>query len=186
MGVIETAHLALSDIKENCETVISSESRLKAWCAWRKVRDEAYAVGLAPIVQAMETGAITSGKVRRVLEVNYARWWLNTTVDNEEVIRTFVSVEHEQRIRDFRALDDKFTALTKDWLRARLCSDLPSQDSVSRSSEWGVLRHEMGNPCCDPKFVMNNVDRLHVQIREFHSCRTVRKSMGNANGQSGP
>ncbi|WP_342655688.1 DUF3320 domain-containing protein [Pseudomonas sp. F3-2] len=143
-GIDETAHLALSDLKKNCETVVSSEPRLKAWCSWRKVRDEAFAVGLAPIVNAMEIGAITSGKVRRVLEVNYARWWLNTTVDNEEVIRTFVSVEHEQRIRDFRALDDKFTALTKDWLRARLCADLPSQDSVSRSSDWGLLRHEMG------------------------------------------
>jgi len=143
-GVDETAHLSLSDLKKNCETVVSSEPRLRAWCAWRKVRDEAFAVGLAPIVQAMESGVITSGKVRRVLEVNYARWWLNTTVDNEEVIRTFVSVEHEQRIRDFRALDDKFTELTKDWLRARLCADLPSQDSVSRSSEWGLLRHEMG------------------------------------------
>ncbi|CAK9890129.1 DUF3320 domain-containing protein [Pseudomonas fluorescens] len=144
MGIDETAHLSLNNLKKNCETVVSFESRLKAWCAWRKVRDEAFAVGLAPIVQAMETGAITSGKVRRVLEVNYARWWLNTTVDSEEVIRTFVSVEHEQRIRDFRALDDKFTELTKDWLRARLCADLPSQDSVSRSSEWGLLRHEMG------------------------------------------
>ncbi|WP_354000742.1 DUF3320 domain-containing protein [Pseudomonas plecoglossicida] len=143
-GVDETAHLSLSDLKKNCETVVSSEPRLRAWCAWRKVRDEAFAVGLAPIVQAMESGVITSGKVRRVLEVNYARWWLNTTVDNEEVIRTFVSVEHEQRIRDFRALDEKFTELTKDWLRARLCADLPSQDSVSRSSEWGLLRHEMG------------------------------------------
>lgn len=143
-GANETAHLSLNDLKKNCETVVSSEPRLKAWCAWRKVRNEAFAVGLAPIVQAMESGAITSGKVRRVLEVNYARWWLNCTVDNEEVIRTFVSVEHEQRIRDFRELDDKFTELTKDWLRARLCADLPSQDSVSRSSEWGLLRHEMG------------------------------------------
>ncbi|XRA83939.1 DUF3320 domain-containing protein [Pseudomonas putida] len=142
-GTDETAHLSLDDLKKSCETVVSSEARLKAWCAWRKVRDEAFAVGLAPIVQAMERGAITSGKVRRVFEVNYARWWLNTTVDNEEVIRTFVSVEHEQR-SDFRALDDKFTELTKDWLRARLCADLPSQDSVSRSSEWGLLRHEMG------------------------------------------
>ncbi|MNJ08899.1 ATP-dependent RecD-like DNA helicase [compost metagenome] len=143
-AIDETAHLSLNDLKKNCETVVSSEARLKAWCAWRKVRDEAFAVGLAPIVLGMESGAITSGKVRRVLEVNYARWWLNNTVDNEEVIRTFVSAEHEQRIRDFSALDDKFTELTKDWLRARLCADLPSQESVSRSSEWGLLRHEMG------------------------------------------
>jgi very-short-patch-repair endonuclease len=143
-GVAENAYLSLSDLRQNCEAVVSREPQLRAWCAWRKVRDEAFAAGLGSIVQAMETGAVTSGKVRRVLEVNYARWWLNTTVDLDDVIRTFVSVEHEQRIRDFRALDDKFTELTKDLLRARLCADLPSQDSVSRSSEWGLLRHEMG------------------------------------------
>lgn len=142
-GMDEVSDLALADLKFNCDQVVSSAPRLKAWCSWRKVRDEAYSVGLANIVQAMENGTIASGRVRKVFEVNYARWWLNATVDNEAVIRTFVSVEHEQRIRDFRALDDKFTALTRDWLRARLCSDLPSQESVSRSSEWGLLRHEM-------------------------------------------
>jgi very-short-patch-repair endonuclease len=143
-GMSQAVDLSLADLKLNCDSVVSSAPRLKAWCAWRKVRDEAYSVGLAHVVQAMENGTITSGKVRKVFEVNYARWWLNATVDNESVIRTFVSAEHEQRIRDFRALDDKFTALTRDWLRARLCSDLPSQESVSRSSEWGLLRHEMG------------------------------------------
>lgn len=143
-AVGQNAHLSLSDLRQNCEAVVSCEPQLKTWCAWRKVRDDAFAAGLGSIVQAMETGAVTAGKVRRVLEVNYARWWLNTTVDLDDVIRTFVSVEHEQRIRDFRALDDKFTELTKDLLRARLCADLPSQESVSRSSEWGLLRHEMG------------------------------------------
>ncbi|MGF6099276.1 DUF3320 domain-containing protein [Pseudomonas sp. 18175] len=141
--VVANSQLCLDDLRGNCELMVLSEPRLRAWCAWRKVRDEAFAAGLAPIVEAMESGAITLGKVRRVLEVNYARWWLNATVDNEAVIRTFVSAEHEQRIRDFRALDDKFTALTRDWLRARLCSELPNQESVSRSSEWGLLRHEM-------------------------------------------
>ncbi|WP_409265120.1 DUF3320 domain-containing protein [Pseudomonas sp. KCJK8521] len=155
--VAANSELSLEELKKNCELMVASEPRLRAWCAWRKVRDEAYAVGLAPIVEAMEIGAITAGKVRRVLEVNYARWWLNATVDNEAVIRTFVSAEHEQRVRDFRALDDKFIALTRDWLRARLCSELPSQESVTRSSEWGLLRHEM------------NKKTRHMPLRELMS-----------------
>jgi len=156
-AVSANAEYSLEQIKHNCESFVTSEPRLRAWCAWRKVRDEAFAAGLAPIVEAMESGAITNGKVRRVLEVNYARWWLNATVDNEAVIRTFVSAEHEQRIRDFRALDDKFIALTRDWLRARLCSELPSQESVSRSSEWGLLRHEM------------NKKTRHIPLRDLMS-----------------
>lgn len=156
-AVVINADLSLDGVRQNCELMIASEPRLRAWCAWRKIRDEAIVVGLAPIVAAMESGAIIAGKVRRVLEVNYARWWLNATVDNEAVIRTFVSAEHEQRIRDFRALDDKFIALTRDWLRARLCSELPGQDSVSRSSEWGLLRHEMSKKT------------RHIPLRELMS-----------------
>lgn len=156
-GIGEVAELSIERLIFNCESVISSGARLRAWCAWRKVKDEALAKGLASIVSALENGAIAPGKVRRVLEVNYARWWLNATVDNEEVIRSFVSAEHEQRIRDFRTLDDKFIALTRDWLRARLCADLPSQDSVSRSSEWGLLRHEMGKKT------------KHIPLRELMS-----------------
>jgi hypothetical protein len=50
--------------------------------------------------------------------VNYSRWWLDAVVDNEEVIRTFVSAQHEKRIRDFKALDDRFTDLTRSYVRA--------------------------------------------------------------------
>ncbi|WP_241771426.1 DUF3320 domain-containing protein [Xanthomonas arboricola] len=76
-------------------------------------------------------------------------------VDHEPVIRGFVSAEHEQRIRDFCELDERFTVLTRDWLRARLCAHLPSQDNVSRNSEWGLLRHEMGKK------------RAHLPLREL-------------------
>jgi very-short-patch-repair endonuclease len=142
-GQADLNELTLTTLIERCEAVVCSEHGLRAWCAWRKVSDEASATGLHSVVEAMQLGHIQTGGVRKTFETNYARWWLNAVVDNEPVIRGFVSVEHEQRIRDFRALDDRFTDLTRNWLRARLCADLPSPDSISKSSEWGVLRHEM-------------------------------------------
>lgn len=142
-GQANIDELTLDALVDRCEEIIRSEHGLRAWCAWRKVSDEASAKGLHSLIQAMYLGQIDMGGVRKAFETNYARWWLNAVVDIEPVIRGFVSVEHEQRIRDFRALDDRFTALTRDWLRARLCADLPSPDSISKSSEWGVLRHEM-------------------------------------------
>lgn len=126
-----------------CEQLVQSANGLHAWCAWKKACDEATALGLLPLVEALRAGHVLQGSVRKTFETNYAHWWLNTAVDNEPVIRTFVSVEHEQRIRDFRELDDRFNSLTRDLLRARLCAELPTQDSVSKSSEWGVLRHEI-------------------------------------------
>lgn len=135
--------VALNDLIERCNGIIQSEPRLNAWCAWRKVRGQAILLGLSGVVAGIENGAVKAGQVRHAFETNYSRWWLNIVVDSEPVIRTFVAAEHEKRIGDFRALETRYTELTRAWIRARLCADLPQQESVTRSSEWGLLRHEM-------------------------------------------
>lgn len=147
--------MSLDGLIEHSQSIMRAEHSLRSWCAWCQARDEALALGLATLVQGIEQGQVGPGQARRTFETNYARWWLNAVVDHEPVIRRFVSAEHEQRIRDFRELDERFTALTRDWLRARLCADLPSQDNVSRNSEWGVLRHEIGKK------------RAHLPLREL-------------------
>ena len=135
--------IALDALCDRCEAIVRSESRLNAWCAWRKARDQALRIGLAGVVAGIENGAIGAGQASPAFETNYCRWWLNQVIDSEPVIRTFVAAEHEKRIGDFRALEARYTDLTRAWIRASLCSDLPQQDTVTRNSEWGVLRHEM-------------------------------------------
>lgn len=140
-----TAILSLtpSEIRDKAAQVMRSEGRLNAWCAWRKARAQAIALGLASLVAAVEQGAVAAGHIREMFDTAYARWWLNALVDTDEVLRGFVSAEHEKRILDFCELDERFTKLTQAWVSARLSADLPSQSSVSRHSEWGLLRYEM-------------------------------------------
>jgi very-short-patch-repair endonuclease len=126
-----------------CRLLPPLEPKLNAWCAWRRAGTEATTQGLSKLVTALESGTVTPGKARELFDVDYCRWWLNAVVDNDDVLRTFVSVEHEKRIADFKLLDDTFTTLTRDYLRAGLCALLPNQESVERNSEWGILRHEM-------------------------------------------
>ncbi len=151
----EFGEQTLDELMQRCDAIVRSENRLNAWCAWRKVSGQAMVLGLAPLVAGIENGSVTEGKVRRAFETDYCRWWLNAVVDEEEVIRTFVSAVHEKRIGDFRALDERFTALTRDWIRARLCAEMPTQDGVTRNSEWGILRHEM------------NKKKRHMPLREL-------------------
>ncbi|SFM91665.1 Part of AAA domain-containing protein [Variovorax sp. OV329] len=137
------SEISLNDLIDRCNEIIRAEPRLNAWCAWRKVRDQASRLGLSGVVAGIENGAVKPGTVLEAFETNYSRWWLNAVVDNEPVIRTFVAAEHEKRIGDFRALEARHTDLTRAWIRASLCADLPKQDTVTRGSEWGLLRHEM-------------------------------------------
>ena len=147
--------MALDDLIACCSHIAAAEPRLRAWCGWRKVRDEALALALGPVVHAMESGAIGPVDVLRAFETNYNRWWLNRAVDNEPVIRGFVSAEHEKRIGDFRALDKQFTDVTRAWVRASLCAGMPKADTVTRASELGVLRHEIGKK------------KQHIPLREL-------------------
>ena len=130
-------------IAELCTAIPPMEPKLHAWCAWRKVRNEAVSLGLEPLVVGIERGLVEPGKVQEAFETDYCRWWLNSMVDGDEILRGFVSVEHEKRIANFNELDDRFTLLTQRYIRAGLCADLPAQNSVTKSSEWGILRREM-------------------------------------------
>ena len=121
----------------------ASHHGLHAWCAWRHVQIDARNAGLPALVGAIEVGDVTPAQVPTAFEVNYARWWLAEAVDEDEVLKRFVSAEHELRIKEFRALDDEFTKVSREWIRAKLCANLPATDSIQRNSEWGILRHEI-------------------------------------------
>lgn len=123
--------------------VAANHQALNAWCAWRRAQAHARDAGLSTLVGAIEVGDIAPADAAKAFEVNYARWWLGEAVDEDEVLKRFVSAEHERRIEKFRALDDEFTAVTRQWIRAKLCASLPAQEAVQRSSEWGVLRREI-------------------------------------------
>ena len=153
----EWLSLGVSDLMNRSQRIGAQQAGLRAWCAWRKVRDEAISAGLGSMVAVIEPGALSGKDIQAAFELNYCCWWLATVVEDEAVIRTFVSAEHERRIGDFRALDDKFTDITRQWIRARLCAELPAVESVNKSTEWGVLRHEV------------NKKKRHLPLRELLS-----------------
>jgi very-short-patch-repair endonuclease len=125
------------------EQLHGAQNRLNAWCAWRRVRQEAVAVGLLPVVEAIESGRITAGGARQAIAVNHARWWVARIVDATPVLRRFVPVEHERRIADFRELDAKVRGITADYVRTRIRSGLIDREEVKRSSEFGIIRREL-------------------------------------------
>mgnify|MGYP002073650803 FL=1 len=137
------AELSTVELGNAARVLEAAHPGLHAWCAWRSAQANARAAGLGGLVMAIESGQIEPAQAASAFEVNYARWWLAGAVDEDEVLKRFVSAEHERRIDAFRALDDEFTTITRDWIRARLCANLPAIDGPERNSEWGVLRREI-------------------------------------------
>ncbi|SMF85439.1 AAA domain-containing protein [Tistlia consotensis] len=133
----------LEALRESAEAIISRRAELNAWCAWRKVRNEAIDLDLKALVDGIEEGRVPVEEIPETLEAAYCAWWSGMIIGEDEVLRTFSTPAHEDAIGKFRRLDEEFRKLTAAYVAAKLSGALPSQDDVQRSSQWGVLRHEI-------------------------------------------
>lgn len=149
------AELTPDKMADTARRLDDAHAGLHAWCAWRNAQALARDAGLFALVGAIEAGDIDPKRVPTAFEVNYARWWLAEAVDEDEVLKRFVSAEHEKRISEFRALDEEFTKVTRQWIRAKLSAGLPSAENLQRNSEWGVLRREITKK------------RMHLPLRQL-------------------
>ncbi|MBV2131589.1 DUF4011 domain-containing protein [Pseudomonas sp. MAP12] len=133
----------LESLLELAARLQAGHGRLHAWCAWLRVRGEALALGLLPLVEALEQGRVPAGQAQRALEVNYARWWLVQKIDATPALRNFVAVEHERKIASFRALDDRVREITAQCIRMRIRQGLVEREDAQKSSEFGIVRREL-------------------------------------------
>ena len=138
-----TSERALTQLLEATDTIAARHNELRDWCAWRKRRAEAVDADLLPLVDAVEQGRVPPEEMEKTFEAAYCTWWSGSVIGEDEVLRTFSTPEHEATITNFRRIDDRFQKLTGDYIAATLAGSLPEQDDVKKSSQWGVLRHEL-------------------------------------------
>ena len=138
-----SAGTGLAPLRGSAQTVTQHVRRLRDWTAWRRVRDEAIETGLAPVVEAVERGAVGPDAVQRSFETAYARWYAFTRIDQEPLLRRFMVGEHEDRIARFRALDDRMGELSSRYIRARLCGMIPDKAEITKKDGYGVLKYQL-------------------------------------------
>jgi hypothetical protein len=121
----------------------ASARHLRDWCAWRGTVQRAEALGLAPLLVAIENGSVAQTEAIRVFEANYARWWISLAADDLPRLRGFVAATHEQRIERFRSLERKMLDLSARLARARIAGGVPGGAERQRSPEFAVLTREL-------------------------------------------
>lgn len=135
--------LALSSVRLACASITTHESRLRNWCAWRRVRKEAIQYRLDDLVTGIEAGTLAKGEVDAAFLTGYAKWFAAEMIDRDPVLRDFVSAEHMDCIAEFRALDKRVAQLSSEYARTSLGSRLPERTAVGRKDGYGVLKHEL-------------------------------------------
>lgn len=142
-GTPEGEVASMADLQSAALDVQQNQARLKAWCDWKRVRAEAVSLNLTSLVSAIEAGAVPKGEVARIFETAYARWFASQIIDSEPQLRGFVPAEHMSDIEAYRQMDDRLSALSVRYIRAKLCGQIPSKNDVSRKDGFGVLKHEL-------------------------------------------
>ncbi len=134
----------LNNIVSSCENIVKHKNRLNEWCAWRDVRNSAIDQGLKPLVDALESGDLAIDRLEDGFDASYCRWWVEIKMDADNVLRSFNSNLHEDKIEQFRVLDKQVLSMTSKYVRARICSDIPEKDGINGNSEYGTLRRILG------------------------------------------
>ncbi len=119
-------------------------AQLRLWCAWRKERDEAIELGLGALVTAIETSTLTVDQLEETFERSFYAGWVDQIMGQEEDLRRFSRESLEERIARFRQLDERFSQLTRQEIRARIAARIPRISGESnQNSEVGILRREL-------------------------------------------
>lgn len=147
----------LTELRAAAEAIVSNQRRLNAWTNWQRAKREAERLGLAPLVEAVETGAVEPSGALQAFEVAYSRWFASTRIDAEPLLSRFVASEQADRIERFREVDDRLGQLAVRYIKAKICGDIPTKDEAVRKDGWGVLKHQL------------QLQRAHKPIRQLAS-----------------
>lgn len=114
--------------------------RLRDWCNFRHVRQQALEAGLAPVVSVYESGSLRHEDLERAFE---RAWWkaaIQYILDHDPKLASFSGRLFEERIRAFQEMIKQFERLTRQEIAARLFARMPPvQLQAAASSEMGIL-----------------------------------------------
>ena len=129
---------------QQTEEIEQARNLFRDWSSWCAVRSRACALGLEPLVNDLQNGALAADNAVAAFHLGYARWWLPLAIDASPKLRQFRRFEHENVVVDFREIDDLVRQNASEKVISSLAHSLPAPDAVSRNSELGRLRHQMG------------------------------------------
>lgn len=135
----------LGAVQAFVERLPAAWGKIRDWCSWQKARHQALALGLAPVVEQLESPEGHALDLPALFERSFRRAFLFSSIEHSVALREFFGREHAGRIERFREVDEKLTQLTRDLIRTKLASGIP-RDQLQHDipkSEIGLLRKEI-------------------------------------------
>lgn len=130
----------LSRQQQLCQQIGAHADMLREWTLWKHLCEAARANALSPLIDAYEHGL-----AHTVVEATYYKGLYRTliedAVDHDPVLQTFSGAVFNEKIAQFRRIDQELTQLTKSEIFYRLASKVPNfAKEAAQSSEVGILQ----------------------------------------------
>lgn len=119
--------------------LIENVDMLAPWCMYKKTAKALGEAGLTFITDALENGSVTGENVIDSFEKNIYKNFLQTNIPLDATLARFSAAVCEEKSESLRLTMDEFARMTKESIRARLISRLPSAQTE------GALCVEMAN-----------------------------------------
>lgn len=128
-----------------CSSILENASSIKDWIVYQQFVVECRQRGLGPVCDAYEAG-LPHDEVIIVYLRSIYRTIILSVIENEPVLNGFTGIGFNEKIAQFKKLDQEFMNLTKDEMFYKLTHQLPtSNDSVEVSKELNILRRAISS-----------------------------------------
>ena len=109
--------------------LIENIDMLAPWCMYKKTTKALDEAGLTFITDALEYGTVTSENIVDSFEKNVYKNFLQTNIPLDPVLSRFSAAVAEEKAESLRLTLEEFSRLTKDAIRAKLISRIPTSDT---------------------------------------------------------
>lgn len=106
--------------------LIENIDMLAPWCMYKKTAKGLDEAGLTFITDALENGSVTSENIIDSFEKNIYKNFLQTNIPLDPVLARFSAAVSEEKAESLRITQEEFARLTKEAIRAKLISRLPT------------------------------------------------------------
>lgn len=135
--------MGITALRSSASGIVNNQPALKSWSDWCRVREEAIANGLLPLVHSLVLMDTDDLRVADLFETAYCRWFASWMIDSEPLLHNFVPAEHMSDIEAYRTQTDRLSKLTVRYIRARLCGVIPAKNEISKQGGFALLKHEL-------------------------------------------
>lgn len=128
-----------------CSCILEHSSDIKSWIVYKQFVVECKERGLTPVCDAYEAGTPHKDVIIIYLRAIY-RAIILSVIESEPVLNGFTGGGFNEKIVQFKKLDQEFMELTKEEMFYKLTHQLPlSSDSVETSRELNILRRAISS-----------------------------------------